>query len=113
MNFQVSYYQNNRGDKLVEKFILLQDETTKSKFARFVDLLEIRGPDLGMPHARNLGSGLYELRIRGKTEVRIFYIAMYDPHTVFLLHGFKKKTQKLPAKELVIARMRQKELTGI
>lgn len=95
----------------MEDFILRQDGNVIAKFDRISDLLEEKGPDLGMPMTRNLGGGLYELRIRGKNEVRIFYIAFYDPVTIIMLHAFKKKTQKIPEKELTIARKRQKELT--
>ncbi len=110
--FSVRYYQNKRGDKLVEKFILGQDEAVSAKFLRIVDILEDRGPNLGMPYSRNLGNGLYELRIRGKKEIRIFYVSIYKPQTIVLLHAFIKRTpEEFQKKELAIACMRQEELT--
>ena len=48
----------------------------------------------------------------GKNAVRIFYIFSYG-RIIYLLHGFKKKTQKTPNRELMIAKNRQKELTKI
>ncbi len=59
---------------------------------------------LGMPHAKMLGHGLYELRIRGKEELRIFYF--FKQKTIYLLHAFKKQTQKTPQKELDLAMQR-------
>lgn len=35
-------------------------------YARLVELLMEFGPDLGMPHSRAMGGGLFELRPRGR-----------------------------------------------
>jgi len=73
-------------------------------------LLKEHGPNLGMPYSKYMKDGLYELRVRGKNEVRIFYIFQIQ-HTICLLHAFKKKSQKTPPKELNIAFQRKNELT--
>jgi phage-related protein len=65
-----------------------------------------------MPHTRILGSGLYELRVRGQQEVRVFYI-FTKGSTSYLLHAFQKKTQETPKKELNIARQRQSEINSL
>jgi phage-related protein len=69
------------------------------------------GNALGMPHSKRLAPNLYELRIRGKEEIRILYI--FSKQTIFLIHAFKKKTQKTPQKEILIAQQRMKELDSI
>ncbi len=107
----VKYYATRRSDELVKQFIDRQDKAARAKIFRMISLLTVYGPDLGMPYARNLGHGLFELRVRGKNEIRIFYVFVADDRTAVLLHGFKKRTQKLPSGELDIARSRQKELT--
>jgi phage-related protein len=62
-----------------------------------------------MPNAKSIGGGLYEIRVRGKQEVRILYVfAKKDP--IYLLHGFLKKTQAIPKRELAIALTRKKEV---
>lgn len=110
-NWIISFYANNRGDELVKDFIRDQDSQTKSKIARSIDLVSKYGPDLGMPHARYMGDGIYELRIRGNNEVRIFYIAIVINREVMFIHAFKKRTQKTPQKELRIAIDRKSMLT--
>ena len=48
-----------------------------------------------MPHAKKFENYLYELRIRGKEEIRIIY--GFKGKTIYLLHGFKKtKTENAP-----------------
>lgn len=111
MNWAVKRYVTARGEKIVDDFVKYQDKSTQSKILRAIRLVTIYGPDLGLPHTRHLGDKLYELRIRGKNEVRIFFVAIVDQKTVVLLHAFKKRTQKLPKKELALARARQKTLT--
>ena len=44
---------------------------------------------------------MYELRIRGKQEVRIFYT--FNRGEIILLHCFLKKSQQIPSKEIKIA----------
>lgn len=68
------------------------------------------GPDLGMPHTRAMGDGLFEVRAKaGEGIGRAFYCTLVGRRIV-VLHGFIKKTDKTPARELKIARDRLKEL---
>lgn len=72
---------------------------------------ELFGPDLGMPHTRAMGGGLFELRIKAAEGIaRVFYCTVIDRRIVFL-HQFVKKSDKTPPKELEIARRRMKEVT--
>ena len=112
-NWVIRFYTNSRGDELVKDFIRDQDKQTKSKIARSIDLINKYGPDLGLPHSRYLGDGVYELRIRGKNEVRIFYIAIINNLEVILIHAFKKRTQKMPRREYIIAKERRDTLTAL
>lgn len=81
---------------------------TKAKLVHEVDLLKTYGSLLKMPHSKKITNNLYELRIRGKQEVRIFYCIKNEK--IFLLHGFLKKTQKIPRKEITTAEARIKLL---
>ncbi|HSX15284.1 MAG TPA: type II toxin-antitoxin system RelE/ParE family toxin [Candidatus Saccharimonadales bacterium] len=113
MSWSIRYFTSERGEPLVEVFVRKQGEATISKIMRLFDLLELHGPQLGMPYSRYLGEGLYELRIRARNEVRIFYICQTAAKELVMLHAFNKRTQKLPAKDLALARMRQRKLTQL
>ena len=68
------------------------------------------GWPIGIRYFRSLGSGLWEVRsdlADGKTGRIIFCVVL--GHMV-LLHGFVKKTQKTPAKDIELARKRMKEV---
>ena len=61
---------------------------------------------------RNLGDGLFELRIEWEGNIyRVFFIFDKDD-TVILLNGFQKKTQKTPKEEIKKAKRILKEYYG-
>ena len=110
--WNIETYETNSDEKVVDEFIKKQQPQAKAKIVHTVKLLTLYGNKLGLPHSKALGSGLYELRIRGKEELRIIY-CFGKQKTIYLLHGFKKQTQKVPLKELDIALRRKKSLTSI
>lgn len=109
MSWEINLFTTNRGEKPVSSFILELDSTTKAKVANLLDLLGQYGPKLCMPHSKKMSRDLYELRIRGKIEVRIFYT--FKNNQIYLLHAFQKKSQKTPRRELEVAESRL-ELLG-
>lgn len=70
------------------------------------------GWPLGMPLVRKMQPDLWEIRIYIPNGIaRIFFTL--DEKTMFLLHGFIKKSQLTPRKELELAKDRLKQLKGI
>jgi len=95
----------------VEDEILTLPSGFVARFLRYAERMEVFGPDLGMPHTRAMGGGLFELRIKAAEGIaRVFYCTMVDRRIVFL-HQFVKKTDKTPARELRIAQNRMKDVT--
>lgn len=97
-------------DNKIERFISALDAETAARLLRTIDLLEIFGHELGFPHSKKVEPRLFELRVRGKQEIRVFY-AFHGGGAV-LLHGFVKKSQRIPQKELKAARERLRALDG-
>ena len=95
----------------VEAEILALTPGFVARFIRYAERMELFGPDLGMPHTRAMGGGLFELRIKAAEGIaRVFYCTVVDRRIV-ILHQFVKKSEKTPPKELEIARRRMKEVT--
>ncbi len=70
------------------------------------------GATLTMPVSRQMSGnpGLKELRIRDiRGIVRVFYYVQQKDH-VFILHLFRKKTQKTPQQEIETAKARLKRM---
>lgn len=112
ITWTIETFETESGEKVVDEFIKKQQPRAKAKIAHTVKLLTLHGNRLGLPHSKALGSGLYELRIRGKEELRILYF-FTTKRAICLLHGFKKQTQQIPTKEIDIALQRIKSLTSV
>ena len=69
------------------------------------------GWPLGMPVVRKLDKDLWEVRSRLQNRIaRILFTI--DDNVMVLLHGFVKKSQKTPRKDLEIAKSRLAQLRG-
>lgn len=108
MSWNIILYESG-NKKPVEDFIESLQESTIAKLMRQLDLLEEFGISLQMPHAKPIGGGLFELRVRGKEEARALYIFAKGKN-IYLLHGFIKKSNAISEKDLNIAKLRQREL---
>ena len=109
MEWKIIEYKTTRGERPVAEFIKSQQPQAIAKIVNLIDLLEIHGNLLGMPHTKRLEPNHYELRVRGKEEIRIIY--GFIGKTIYLLSGFKKQKQKTPKKEIDTARQRLMSLT--
>jgi phage-related protein len=101
VTWKVKFFQTTRGDYPVKDFIEEQDKATFAKVIRSIELLENYGPFMKPPYARKIRNKLYELRVPGKGAIRIFYTVFAGEY--YLLHAFKKKSQKIPRGEIKIA----------
>lgn len=107
MAWKVRFFQTARGDFPVKEFIEEQ-EATYAKALHAIRLLTNNGPFLKPPYIKKLQGKLYELRISGAVAIRIFYTIHNNEY--YLLHAFKKKSQKTPTQEIKTALDRKKEL---
>jgi len=71
-----------------------------------LDLLEDHGPQLGAPHSKAMGGGLFEIRPRARSGIARAFYCFCSGRVITVLHAFVKKTQKTPKRELLIARER-------
>lgn len=106
--WNVKFYQTKRGDYPVDDFLFNQDDETSTKVFSYFALLQNNGPFLKPPQIKKLQSKLYELRIKSKSNIRVFYTIFNDEY--YILHIFKKKSQKIPTRELKTAIDRMNEI---
>lgn len=104
MGWEIITYEDNRGRDPVNNFLSILPKPDIAKAVWMIDLLERVGTEMEMPYSRHLRDEIWELRIRS---VRILYFLHVK--TFILLHGFKKKTDKTPEREIETARKRRKD----
>lgn len=107
--WKVLLYATPQGDKPVNEFIRSLELKAQTKVYNALELLKSYGVSVGSPHIKKLtGTQLWELRILGSDSIRILYVAITGK-VFLLLHGFKKKKDKTPSKEIRIAKERLAE----
>ena len=68
------------------------------------------GPNIGEPHTKAFGEGLFELRLKGAEGIaRVFFCTLVGKRIV-MLHSFIKKSERTPTREREVAETRMKEI---
>lgn len=107
--WKILLYKSLQGKTPVNEFILSLELKAQAKVRSSITLLKNFGVSVSSPHIKKLaGTELWELRILGSDSIRILYIAITGKNFL-LLHGFKKKKDKTPLKEVKIAEDRLAE----
>ncbi|MEE8056513.1 MAG: type II toxin-antitoxin system RelE/ParE family toxin [Pseudomonadales bacterium] len=105
------FYQNVSGKMPVRDWLLRQAREDRQIIGKDIQKVEFGWP-IGMPYCRSLGQGLWEVR-SDISDGRITRIIFFIHHNrMVLLHGFIKKGQKTPDKDLSLAVKRMKEVKG-
>jgi phage-related protein len=81
-----------------------------ASFVRITEQMVLSGPNLGMPYTKAMGDGLFEIRARGIEGIGRAFFCCMKGRRVVILHGFVKKTQATPIKDLRLAKQRMKEV---
>ena len=106
----VAFFKTEAGNEPAREWLLSLTKNEKKIIGE--DILTVQfGWPLGMPLVEKLESGLWEVRTKLDNRISRIIFTMADDHIV-LLHGFIKKTQKIPKQDLDKARSRMKEVKG-
>lgn len=102
--FEVKFYETLQGRMPAEEFICEQNIKMRARIYRSIELLELKGNSLREPYSKELGDGIFELRVQqGNDAVRVLYFFVID-RTVILTNGFRKKTRKTPSAAIELAK---------
>jgi phage-related protein len=109
MAYRVVLYRPAGGDSPVTEFLEGLADKDHAKIVAALDYLGQQGPALRRPHAAHVRGKLWELRVSlGRHEYRLFYFFM-EGQVVVVAHGFVKKTQAIPVREIETAEKRMKD----
>ncbi len=105
MDYSITYYSES-----VQDDILNLPDTLAARYIVLTRRIVALGPNLGEPHTKAFGEGLFELRLKGAEGIaRVFFCTMVGRRVV-MLHSFIKKSDKTPPRERKIAEARMKEV---
>lgn len=106
---KVIYYTTAEGENPAKNFINSLSFVQRAKVSRIINYIEEYGLIIAIPHVKKLTSTpLWEIRILGQNNIRILY-ATFKNNTIIILHGFIKKSQKTPPREINKALKRLRE----
>ena len=105
MDYDIIYYSEAVQDEIFEL-----PDTLAARYVVLTRRMQAIGPNLGEPHTKSMGNGLFELRLKGAEGIaRVFYCTLIGKRIV-MLHSFVKKTDRTPKRELEVAHNRLKEI---
>jgi phage-related protein len=105
MNWTIAYFND-----ALQATLLGLPAKLRARFIHLTERMIAFGPDLGMPHTRAMGTGLFELRVKGREGIMRAFFCVQDNRRILFLHAYVKKSAKTPSKELKIARTRKREV---
>ncbi len=105
MKWKITYFNTK-----IKKETLSFPRSIPANLFRTFKLIEDFGPALGDPHTKPLGSGLFEIRAKGKEGIGRSLFCAVNGKEIIILHSFIKKAQKTPKKEIDLAGKRMKEI---
>lgn len=100
MTWEIEFYDH------VEEDILAMTPGIQARMLRLLEMVEVHGANLGMPHTKSLGDGLFEIRAKAKEGIGRGIFCYMDGQRVKVLHAFTKKDQRTPKKDLDLAKER-------
>lgn len=105
MPYSISYYSQSIQDDVLALPVGL-----RARYFALTDRMELYGPNLGEPHSKAFGDGLFELRLKAAEGIaRVFYCTLVNRRIV-VLHSFVKKTNKTALRDRRLAETRMKEV---
>lgn len=108
-HFTVEFYEDEWNHKPVEEFLAGLDFKMRAKLLGLLQILQEKGNKLREPYSKCLGDGIFEIRCKVGTDLtRVLYFFYYDKK-IILTNGFVKKTQRTPAREIILAKKRRKD----
>jgi phage-related protein len=104
----VVFYRTESGNEPVREWMKELSKDEKKRIGEDIKTVQYGWP-VGMPVARHLFKGLWEVRTDLDHRIARVLFTLYEDQIV-LLHGFIKKTQATPKNDLDLAIKRMKEI---
>ena len=88
MDYQIDYFSEE-----VQGEILALPDTLAARYIVLTRRMEALGPNLGEPHTKAFGHGLFELRLKGAEGIaRVFYCTVVGKR-IYMLHCFAVRAE--------------------
>ena len=112
MPYIVIFYETAIGNSPVKEFLDTLDDKSCAKVMATINRLQQEGPELIRPFSDHVRGKVRELRIQfTSNQYRILYF-FFLGNQIILVHGLKKKSQKLNESDIRLAENRMNDWIG-
>lgn len=102
---QVIFYRTENGNEPVREWLKELSKDERITIGTEIKTVQFGWP-LGMPLVKKLDKDLWEIRCKLDNKIARVLFTLYQD-SIVLLHGFIKKSQKIPIKDLELAKRRR------
>ena len=107
MRWKIEFYNTKVMKSILEEWPV----GIRAKFSETAKLIKEFGlENIGMPHVKALGQGLFEIRVKAAEGIGRALFCTIKDKVIIILNGFIKKTEKAPQKEIDLAKKRMREV---
>ena len=105
MDYTINYYSD-----AVQQQIMELPDTLAARYIVLTRRMIALGPNMGEPHTKAFGDGLFELRLKGAEGIARVFFCTLAGRRIVMLHSFIKKSERTPSREREVAETRMKEI---
>ncbi len=107
--WRIVFYRDAQGNRPVREFLQQLDLKTQGRFDWSIEQLRILNVRAHEPLVKHLEGKIWELRRTSDGNIyRVLYF-FFTGRRIVLVHGFQKKTDKTPRREIEIAERRMED----
>jgi phage-related protein len=104
--WSVVFYVEDSGSEPVADFLRHLDQRAKARLDWALEQLRLRNVQARSPLVTHLEGKIWELRRESDTNIYRLLYAFLSGRRILILHGFQKKTQKTPRRDIELAEKR-------
>jgi phage-related protein len=105
----IEFYLDEAGESPVRAFLATLDRKTSARFDWSMEQLRILNIHAHEPLVKQVEGKLWELRRASNGNIYRLLYFFFTGRKIVIVHGFQKKTQKTPRREIETARKRMDE----
>ncbi len=102
----IVFYTDEKGNSPVEDFLKGLDAKTRARFIWSLEQLRVRNVQAREPLVKHVEGKIWELRRASNGMIYRLLYFFFTGRNIVLVHGFQKKGQKTPRREIEVANVR-------
>ena len=107
---KVAFHKSHSDRAYIEDFLADLDVRDRAMVLAIFSDIQTNGLSAKGCHFRQIEGKLWEIKIRAASGGYRFFYVMLSSENMYILHAYRKQSQKAPVRELELARKRMREV---